>query len=75
MTTPTQFQIECALISGAADDETRSTFNKFPVPAGYTFYKNENLEGGFDATSYKNGNTIAVSFVIQVRPKKKPDKT
>lgn len=36
--------------------------NKFPVPAGYTFYKNENLEGGFDATSYKNGNIIVIAF-------------
>ena len=62
MTTPTQLEIECALISGAADDETRGTFNKFPVPAGYTLYDNKNSEGGFDATSYKNGNTIVIAF-------------
>ena len=63
MTTPTLFEIECALISGAADDETRPyDVNKFPVPAGYTLYDNKNLEGGFDATSYKSGNTIVIAF-------------
>lgn len=61
----TQFEIDRALMAGAAYFSTRQTINRFPVPAGWT----ERLEfrvsddrSGFEARAFQHGSEIIISF-------------
>jgi hypothetical protein len=64
MSTVSQFEIDCALMSGFAYRSSRPDPNKFPVPNGWAeivgSYKINS--SGFEAVSFKNGNQVVISF-------------
>ena len=58
-----QFDKDCALLSGVADSKIRSDQNQFPVPEGYALYQAcPQNTSGLDAVAYTNGNQIVISF-------------
>jgi Ca2+-binding RTX toxin-like protein len=63
----TQFEIDCALMSGAAYVSTRPNKNKFPIPEGWSdFFHVPNASfptsAGFEALSFRNGNQIVIAY-------------
>jgi hypothetical protein len=55
----TQFEIDCALLSGSAYLSSRSDNNKFPVPEGWLFIPDSHVIdsfSGFEAVSFQRGN-------------------
>jgi hypothetical protein len=59
----TQFEIDCALMAGAAYRSNRpADKNKFPVPDGWVAFNHVNLNSGFEAVSFTDGNEIVISF-------------
>ncbi|MCX5848911.1 MAG: hypothetical protein NTW65_05635 [Deltaproteobacteria bacterium] len=57
----TQFEIDCALMSGYADN-TRIEPNKFPIPATYTIYEAVNNPSGLNLVTFQSGSKIIISF-------------
>lgn len=60
-----QFELDRALMAGAAYFSTRDVINRFPVPQGWT----ERIENrvrddstGFEARTFQKGNEIVISF-------------
>ncbi len=60
-----QFEIDRALMAGAAYFSTRDAINRFPVPQGWT----ERIENrvrddssGFEARTFQKGNEIVISY-------------
>ena len=65
MATPTEFEINCALMSGVAYESNRPDKNKFPVPDGWTIIPgsyNKTDSSGFEAISFTDGNQVVISF-------------
>ena len=63
----TQFEIECALMSGRVYQSSRSQTNWFPIPDGWSeFFHVPNstypINSGFEASSFVNGNQIVISY-------------
>ena len=59
----TQFEIDCALMVGAAYISSRPEINQLPVPKNWTdLDRHETSPSGFEAVSFKNGNEIVISF-------------
>lgn len=54
--------IEYALMAGAAYVSTRNVINQIPIPPGWTPFKYESLDSGFEAVSFQQGNDIVISF-------------
>lgn len=50
---PTQFQIDCALMAGAAYISTRNVINQIPVPPSWTSGNYRSLPDGFEAVSFQ----------------------
>lgn len=58
-----QFEIDCALMAGVADEETRpNAVNRFPVPVGWNKFLHKTDPSGFEAVYFKSGNQIVISF-------------
>jgi len=61
----TQFEIDRALMAGAAYLSTRPEINRFPVPQGWTERienRASNENSGFEARAFQKGNEIVISF-------------
>jgi len=60
----TQFDIDYALMAGAAYISNRDDVNKFPVPVGWTAFMpiDDNEGSGFEAVSFIKGTQIIISF-------------
>lgn len=65
-----QFEINCALMAGAAYYDNRSDENKFPVPTGWTrvdrFPVSASNGTGFEASVFGNGANLAASTEIVI---------
>ncbi len=63
----TQFEINCALMAGAAYFSTRSEGNRFSVPQGWEQVSySPPVSSGFEASAFGNGTTIANSTEIVI---------
>jgi Ca2+-binding RTX toxin-like protein len=66
----TQFEINCALMAGAAYYDNRSDVNKFPVPTDWyrvdRFPVAASNGSGFEASTFGNGTSIATSTEIVI---------
>ena len=66
MATPTQFEIDCALMSGVAYESNRQDKNKFPVPDGWGImpgsYKTN--PSGFEAVSFSQTNADGTKEIV-----------
>lgn len=63
----TQFEIDCALMSGAAYVSTRPNENKFPVPEGWSDFAHAPsasypTSAGFEALSFRKDNQIVIAY-------------
>lgn len=61
----TQFEIDCALMAGAAYVSTRSNKNIFPIPDGWFEIPNTHQNDpvtGFEASRFTNGLEIVISY-------------
>ena len=60
----TQFEIDNALMAGTAYRSTRSSTNRFPLPAGWSEVplSHVNLPSGFEAISFRRGTQIVISY-------------
>lgn len=60
----TQFEIDCALLAGAAYISTRPSENRFPVAQGWSEVSLSHvaLPSGFEAISFTNGSEIVISY-------------
>ena len=60
----TQFEIDCAVLSGAAYISTRSAINRFPVSHGWSevALSHVTLPSGFEAVSFTDGSEIVISY-------------
>lgn len=60
----TQFEIDCALMAGAAYASNRSTINYFPAPTGWLdqLAERQALPSGFEAATFRSGNNIVISY-------------
>lgn len=63
----TQFEIDCALMAGAAYRSTRNEKNRFPSPTGNGWGEIPSshidiVSSGFEAVSFKRGDEIVISF-------------
>jgi len=58
----TQFEIDCALMSGRAYQSTRESINQFPVPDGWVEKLHKEDDSGFEAISFQRGDEIVISF-------------
>jgi hypothetical protein len=61
----TQFEIDRALMAGAAYFSTRSDINRFPIPQGWTErieYRTRDDSTGFEARSFQKGADIVISY-------------
>lgn len=65
MATATKFEMDCALMAGAAYESNRPDKNKFPIPNGWgktTFWHTQNPNSGFEAVSFIKDGKIVISF-------------
>jgi len=55
---------EYAIMAGGAYISTRGEINRFPIPTGlgWSQFKHETENSGFEAVSYKRGKEIVISF-------------
>ena len=58
----TQFQIDCALMSGAVYVSNRNILNQLPSPVGWVSDNYVSLDNGFEAVSFAQGSNIVISF-------------
>ncbi|MDP2804816.1 MAG: hypothetical protein Q8O24_02625 [Gallionellaceae bacterium] len=61
----TQFEIDCALMAGAAYFDTRADLNRFPAPQNWVSFNHQsNSSSGFEAVSFQSqcSNDIVISF-------------
>lgn len=61
----TQFEIDRALMAGAAYFSTRQEINRIPIPQGWTERTEFRVNGdssGFEAISFQRGNEIVISY-------------
>lgn len=61
----TQFEIDRALMAGAAYFSTRSDINRIPIPQGWTEqiqFRVSNDFNGFEARTFQKGNDIVISY-------------
>ena len=64
----TEFEKECSLMSGYADNSVRSGNNKYPMPTGYTILENldnvhkENSNLDYTCFQSTDGNKIIIAF-------------
>ncbi len=63
MATPTQQQIDYALMTGATYVSSRNIINQIPTPSGWTsiYYQSYQLSG-LEATAFQSGNNIVISY-------------
>jgi hypothetical protein len=60
-----QFEIDCALMAGAAYIYTRKDINQLPVPEGWDKIPDSHKFGdssGFEAVSFQRGDEIVISY-------------
>ena len=56
-------EIKYALLAGAAYYNTRAEVNRFPLPENWSVYSRvPQQSSGFEATAFKNGSEIVISF-------------
>lgn len=62
----TQFEIDCALMAGAAYRSTRAPINRFPIPSGWSEITEQyrSLSSGFEAASFTRGTGANTEIVI-----------
>ena len=60
----TQFEIDNALMAGAAYRSTRSSINRFPIPAGWSEVPLSHVTrpSGFEAVSFQQGTKIVIAY-------------
>jgi hypothetical protein len=63
----TQFEIDCALMAGAAYASNRSTVNYFPAPTGWLdqLAERQALPSGFEAATFRRTNIKGVSIAFK----------
>ncbi len=62
----TQFEIDCALMAGAAYRSTRDPINRFPIPSGWSeiIEQYRSLPSGFEAATFTRGTGANTEIVI-----------
>ncbi|MDP2810697.1 MAG: hypothetical protein Q8O34_11165 [Rhodocyclaceae bacterium] len=66
----TQFEIDCALMAGAAYFDNRADINRFPIPSGWSLVHRFPVAAsngtGFEASAFGNGTDLASSSEIVI---------
>lgn len=57
-----QFQIDCAVMAGAAYVSNRNPINQLPVPPGWALVNYVSLTSGFEGAAFTNGSQIVISY-------------